>query len=254
MSSAIQNPAAEIEAGNPWYVADQASVQLQHPAYLAVVQNRWAIFERAISKWADLSSQRNPVVLDAGCGDGINLRELSRLVERFDRPKILGTDYSRLRIGRAASAPGSRLTQSSLTHLPYQDNTVDILLCNQVLEHISETDVVLRQLYRVLRPGGLLILGVPNEGCLLAQTRNHFLQRSISRRTDHVNFFTASTLRNEIERTGFTVYAIEREGFFWPHLRVHTRMGRSAFGRRVGAILATVLPSQAAGLIGICRK
>jgi ubiquinone/menaquinone biosynthesis C-methylase UbiE len=195
-------------------------------------------------------------VLDAGCGDGINLVGLQQIAAtRQLAVHPVGVDYNPVRLARARRVhPGAHLQQASLYELPFRDGAVDVGLCNHVLEHVHEPDRALSELFRVLRPGGLLIVGVPNEGCLLARVRNHFLQRSIARTTDHVNFFTADLLNEALRRAGFQVLRVERETFFFPCSYVNICCNEFAIGHRLMQGLRTLLPSQAGGLIVACDR
>jgi 2-polyprenyl-3-methyl-5-hydroxy-6-metoxy-1,4-benzoquinol methylase len=206
----------EISAGNPWYVEDQFRVQLGSAASRAVVENRWSVFARAIDEWSRLHGGAAPSrILDAGCGDGINLMFLSRMrTERQWRTTIVGTDYSSLRVSRARTHDASRLVRACVVELGFRDESFDVVLCNQVLEHVPEDRTGFRELRRVLRPGGLLMIGVPNEGSPLGLLRNHVLQRSILTTTDHVNMYTDRLLRARLEGAGVEVVRIEPEGFF----------------------------------------
>lgn len=47
-------------------------------------------------------------------------------------------------------------------HLPFQDESVDLVICNQILEHTKEVFVILHEITRVIKIGGSLIVGVPN--------------------------------------------------------------------------------------------
>jgi SAM-dependent methyltransferase len=247
-------PDREIEEGNPWYTSDQFAEQLGHPAYRHVVTNRWKNIECGLDRWCASRAHTRVRALDAGCGDGINLAPLSEMLRyRVAQPSVIGTDYSALRLGRA-SAIESPLVQSSLCTLPFADDAYEIILCNQVLEHIGEVNACLRELHRVLSPGGLLILGVPNEGCYLAQIRNQVIQRRIRSTTDHVNFYTARTLTRDLATAGFHVDRVLREGFFFPHLRLHTFFGSSPRGRRFVDWMRRTVSSQSAGLIAFCTK
>src|SRR5689334_3952283 len=100
--SVPRDPQAEILAANPWYVEDQFSVQLGSAASRAVVENRWRVFGRAIDDWSTRRGAPPVRILDAGCGDGINLAFLTRFcAERRWAAAIVGADYNMLRVGRA---------------------------------------------------------------------------------------------------------------------------------------------------------
>ena len=101
-------------------------------------------------------------VLDAGCGEGVIVDEYA------SRMDITGLD---------ANYSSDRVTQGSLTALPFPDASFDRALCLDVLEHLAyeEQPRALGELYRVLRPGGELFVSVPNLAHL--QSRVQFLLR-----------------------------------------------------------------------------
>ncbi len=110
-------------------------------------------------------------VLDAGCGEGV-------LVDEY---------ASRLRIeGVDANYASPRVRTGSLTSLPCDAASFDRVLCLDVLEHLPLGDQLpaLRELHRVLVPGGELLLSVPNLAHL--QSRVHFLLRGRLIRTANV--------------------------------------------------------------------
>ena len=45
-------------------------------------------------------------------------------------------------------------------HLPYQDNTFDIVTATEVIEHLEDFRAILREMYRVLKPGGVCVLSL----------------------------------------------------------------------------------------------
>ena len=101
-------------------------------------------------------------VLDAGCGEGI-------LVEEFaGRLDVVGVD---------ANYASARVTQGTVTALPFPDASFDRALCLDVLEHLSfaEQPQALAELFRVLKPHGELLVSVPNLAHL--QSRVQFLLR-----------------------------------------------------------------------------
>jgi SAM-dependent methyltransferase len=196
-------------------------------------------------------------VLDAGCGDGINLVGLRRILSDERRPcDLFAVDVSPLRVERARGADraADRIALGSVTALPFPSRSFDVVLCNHVIEHLAQPDRAAVEIARVLRPGGLAIIGVPNEGSALARLRNHVLQRSILAATDHVNFFTRDTLSRLLERAGLTVEEMNAGGFFLPHLRLSGWVMASVSGRALLDAAGRLLPSQAADLIAFATR
>ena len=193
--------------------------------------------------------------LDAGCGDGINLQELERLVVTYNKEStVTGIDSSKIRTQRAKKVVKGTVLDGSLLNLPFENTFFDAVLCNHVLEHIENADRALSEIFRVLKPGGSLIVGVPNEGCMLALLRNRVFQRSILKTTDHVNFFTRTTLERTLNKNNFSVVSTITEGFFLPHLRLTNLLRSSGLGYRLEVKLGQLIPTQAAGLISICKR
>lgn len=249
------DPRHEVRAENPWYTASQFDVHFSNPSYRAGVERRWQLFIDLIRDWLSLRDGSEGIrILDAGCGDGINLLGIEKHRRSLGVDVSLhGLDYNSLRLGRASSVPGNgALLQGSATRLPYRDGCFDVVLCSQVLEHVPGAEDAIDEFRRVVKPGGLIVLAVPNEGCLLARLRNRVLQPSIHRRTDHVNFYTEATFTDCVRKSGLEVRRIEPEGFFYPHLRLHVYVGARNWGRRLSGYLARWFPSQAGGLIYAC--
>jgi ubiquinone/menaquinone biosynthesis C-methylase UbiE len=94
--------------------------------------------------------------LDVGAGTG-RLIELFR--QRF-QTESSACDYT----GQLMKLPGQKVDIANLNHekLPYPDGAFDIITATEVVEHLEDYRNVLRELYRVLKPGGLCILSTPN--------------------------------------------------------------------------------------------
>ncbi len=108
-------------------------------------------------------------VLDVGCGTGRHLLELSRL-----RGSLIGLDMSREDLGKmrylahltAKERPVVAMidaVQGDGERLPFADGLFDCVICTETLEHVPDDRRVARELVRVLRPGGVLVLSVPDE-------------------------------------------------------------------------------------------
>ena len=79
-------PEVRIRLGDPWYTADQFRSQLSTSGRRKVIEDRWRHFGEMIREWKGTRTggdPRRPLgVLDAGCGDGINLVGMKPLAEQ----------------------------------------------------------------------------------------------------------------------------------------------------------------------------
>ena len=245
-----------VEGQNSWYVGEH-KLQLSDPGTREIVERRWEIIEHIlVRKNRSLKDGTKINVLDAGCGDGNNLIGLRKIAEKLNvELNIFAIDYNPLRIKRVFD---NNLTENiscaNLLQLPFQDQLFDVIICNHVLEHIPKFMGTLGELHRVLRIEGRLLLGVPNEGCFLGRLRNNYLQRSILRHTDHVNFFNSNTLPEFAMEAGFKIDTLFNFGFFTPHAYLHMMLMKIGFLRRTLFYLGELFPSQSADLqLLLCR-
>lgn len=95
-------------------------------------------------------------LLDLGCGDGLFGQVF------FEQAPELGLDFSMSELRTAASRSAyAGLVQSDITRVACPDETFAGVFSNGVLEHVRNVDQGLREIARVLRPGGRLIFTVP---------------------------------------------------------------------------------------------
>jgi SAM-dependent methyltransferase len=100
-------------------------------------------------------------VVDLGCGEGA---VLELVVTRLDGGVAVGVDNDLEALRALTSVPGSGLraplVAADLAHpLPLADGSFDAVFCHDVLELIPDADALLWEVWRVLRPGGRLVLG-----------------------------------------------------------------------------------------------
>lgn len=250
MTSSVRK---KVQQGDLWYVDDQRASQLGSPGNRWALEQRWRLFARAIDRWLanSPSTVARAKVLDAGCGDGINMSVIENLLEqRGISADLAGTDYNNLRLKRAFDSGSYPVLEADLRSLPFPSQSFDIVLCSHVLEHIEEDRCALGELSRIVKPEGLVIIAVPNEGCTLAQIRNKIVQPEILNQTDHVQFYTEKMLVDRAVSSGLKpISPAMREGFFVPHLAVYTRMREVKLGRKLIDGLLRIVPSQATGIV-----
>lgn len=115
-----------------------------------------ARFYRALA--AMLAQAPARTVFDAGCGEGHILRQF--LDGRYET--VLGADLDTARLDYARQQQaGAPVFCGDLHHIPLADDAVDLALCLEVLEHVGQPEIALRELHRVTRR--YAILSVPNE-------------------------------------------------------------------------------------------
>ena len=107
------------------------------------------------------AGRSNPRLLDAGCGTGANLPFL----QQYGTPFGLELSWRGIRFGHERGLP--RLTQGSVTHLPFADASIDVVLSFDVLYCLEAPDEqrAMQEMLRVLTPGGLWSSTSPHSTC-----------------------------------------------------------------------------------------
>lgn len=122
----------------------------------------------SIKSWAKSWNDRPIRMLDVGCGKGVFLRDFaSGLRQRYGIKAIQGAGVDLVRSPGdffSEICPDFKFVQQNLDgqSLPFADSSFDFLCCNQVLEHVFETEKLLREFRRVLTPQGICVVSVPN--------------------------------------------------------------------------------------------
>lgn len=113
----------------------------------------------AVPGWVPSSPR---VVLDAGCGEGY---AAGLLGAAWPGARVVGVDYDAATTHHAARTHGggrAAYLRGALTALPLADGVVDVTVSLQVLEHIWTPGDYVRELARVTRPGGVVVVSTPN--------------------------------------------------------------------------------------------
>jgi SAM-dependent methyltransferase len=103
-------------------------------------------------------------VLEIGCGRGLLLYQLARLGH-----ECYGIERSSLAAARARRIAALQVFTRSLEDCRFADCSFDLVVLWHVLEHLENPNDVLKEVHRVLKPGGALVLEVPNFSSLQAQ-------------------------------------------------------------------------------------
>ncbi len=136
-------------------------------------------------------------VLDVGCGIGSLL-----LAARPDARSLAGVDIRQAFLDTARAAiPEAALSLDSADALPFPDEMFDTVFFCDVIEHLENPFISLREIRRVLAPSGILLVTTPNSNALL----RYVLQAKwpAMRDTSHILYFTRFSLRHALASVGF---------------------------------------------------
>jgi SAM-dependent methyltransferase len=170
-------------------------------------------------------SARRPLrIIDVGCGDGMCTELTADLADRLGGGHhVAGVDWAAGPLKQAAER-GLTLVRGALDSgsgeqggLPFASGSVDVVILSEVVEHLVDTDQGLSELYRILRPGGHLVLSTPNlaawfnRGLLLAGVQPIFSEVSFRRVygrpgevvAGHLRLFTSRALAGFLADQGF---------------------------------------------------
>lgn len=137
---------------------------------------------------------RERSILDVGCSTG----DLLAFFRRSGYENVFGVDPSPISRDLAAKLYGVDVAIGSLsTFRP--SSAFDVVLLSSVLEHLPDLDETLDAVVRLVRPGGLAYIQVPDADNFGADEREPFLEFSI----EHINYFTAKSLEALLARFGF---------------------------------------------------
>jgi ubiquinone/menaquinone biosynthesis C-methylase UbiE len=144
---------------------------------------------------------RYPVILDIGSGFGKSLRELAT---RFKPERLITVDADPAARERAAAAIARcrvpvEWHAANAADLPLADQSVDLVFCHQTLHHIVAQEAALAECFRVLKPGGVLLMGESTAAYIRS-----WIIRLLFRHPMHVQR-TAADYIAMVRRAGFEV-------------------------------------------------
>jgi len=172
---------------------------------------RRRIIQSLVEKICATLDNQNPRILDVGCGTGANLKMLAR----FGRAE--GVDISQQAVDFCRERGLDSVKLGAVEELPYETDSFDLVTALDVVEHLDDDVEGLREMRRVLRPEGRVLLFVPAFMFLWG------VQDDVS---NHRRRYTLPGLLRAVEAAGFSVEwsSYANISFFLPVLLVRTVM------------------------------
>jgi ubiquinone/menaquinone biosynthesis C-methylase UbiE len=189
----------------------------------AFADRAWLIFQAV--------AHRQPArILEIGCGRGFYVNALAefKTVKRID-----GIEIEPAYLAQAQQTVTNKkvhLIEANAYALPYPDRSFDMVLLTEVLEHLTDEKQALREIKRVLKPGGWLVVTVPSSGfSFWWDPLNWLLMRCFKTHVNqhiwwlagiwagHQRLYSGSQLQQVLLKTGFAIEA--QQGvtrFCWP--------------------------------------
>jgi SAM-dependent methyltransferase len=115
-------------------------------------RGRRSVLDRVI---ADLRLPARAEILDAGCGSGRNMIDLAR------HGAVTGVELSQTSVELARKREAGEVIEGSVLEMPFAAGHFDLAASLDVIEHLEDDLAALRELRRVVKPGGTLLVTVP---------------------------------------------------------------------------------------------
>lgn len=169
---------------------------------------------QTIFDWIEPSDDK--LILDIPCGRGFYLK----MIRYVSRCRLVGAELDWPVIQKAqhnvANLPDIALHNANIYHLPYPSNTFDAVILSEILEHIERDVDGLKEIYRVLKPGGVVAITVPNADYPflwdpINRTLEWLFGTHISRGplagiwANHVRLYHRDELREKVQQAGFVI-------------------------------------------------
>ncbi len=163
----------------------------------------------------------NPIVVDVGCGASSVGDSIS---SALGNSTVIGIDLShpalKTSLGRGISGV---LADFDGLGLPIQSGSVDVVILNEIIEHVVHTDELIDEIYRILKFDGVLLLSTPNlaawfnrialllgvQPAFSEVSYRHVYGRPGSDVVGHLRLFTLRSLKEFLVSNGFQIELVE---------------------------------------------
>jgi len=173
-------------------------------------ETKTEIYGQQINHYVAKYVESGTRILDVGCGIG----KLGEHLGKYAGCSVAGVDISKVAIGQAAEVLDEAFCLDvQKDKLPFADESFDVIICADVLEHLFDPLEVLRTLKAYLRHQGYFLLCIPNVAnikirCNLLLGKFDYKETGILDNT-HVRFFTRKTVQDLVSDAGLSIKQID---------------------------------------------
>lgn len=148
--------------------------------------------------------------IEIGCGEGFSTERLRKMLP--ESVHMSASEFVAELVPRAQERnPGIIVIQESVYDLTHEDASFDLVFLLEVMEHLDYPEKALEEIRRVLKPGGVLIVGVPREPLwrALNMARGKYL-KDFGNTTGHLNHWSSRSLIRFVEKNFGPVEHLQR--------------------------------------------
>lgn len=163
----------------------------------------------AVQQLIEIANLKKGTALEIGCGAGFSTKRLHDMLP--SGVELEASEYVEQLLPDARKLnPGMRITAESVYELKRKDESLDLVFLLEVLEHLDYPETALKEISRVVRPGGYLILGVPREPLwrALNMARLKYL-KDFGNTTGHLNHWSKRSLVTHVSENFHDVVEVK---------------------------------------------
>jgi methionine biosynthesis protein MetW len=192
-------------------------------------------------------------LLDVACGEG---QFYDLLKNHRKNVEYVGVDFSNKQVEIAKKKGYNAKIQDVTKKWDFEDQTFDVIICSEIIEHIFDTDFFLKEVNRVLKINGTLILTTPNIASAGDRLRLLFGKRPSAieftariKDSGHIRAFVYEDIKKLFKFNGFRDIKILGRDFYMPIFRHEMK-----YLGKINVFFAKWFPKLSAGFIIIAKK
>lgn len=152
-----------------------------------------------LTKESGVNKRKKAKAIELGCGEGHSTQRINKFLSKS--VTLQASEYVAKQISIAKELnPGIKITEENIYELPHKDKEFDLVYLLEVLEHLDYPDKALKEVSRILKDDGYMILGVPREPIwrALNMSRGKYL-KDFGNTPGHLNHWSSTTLVQYLE-------------------------------------------------------